>query len=180
MSRRALVLLAALSCAPACTPSRRHTAVDVTSGRTLRFGPAAMPNAGSFSGRYWSPQLGDLVLEQRSEQLVGHYGNELFGCSMRGRLAGRRLENRAEFTFTESYSGCANARDLSGTGFVFYADQEPNAPMVRLFGERFLPGEVLPRGLRRKPKSLGAFSAMLVPAAWPSLVAQQVNRVNQP
>ena len=165
-----LVLLAALS----CTPSRRHETIDVTSGRMLRFGPAAMPNGGTFSGRYWSPQLGELFLEQRGDQLTGSYFNELFGCRMNGRLRGHRLENRAEFTFAERYSGCADARDLSGVGFVFYADQGPDAPMVRLFGERFSTADVRrPRGLWHKPRSLGAFSAVLVPVARPSVVAQQ-------
>lgn len=153
MNTFVLAVSAVLACS-ACAGPSSFTVVDASSGQSVALAPGPKKPGQSFTGRYRSPQSGELELVQYGDRLEGSYAYRLCGCRFAGQVSGEVTGNFARVRFSET-TDCRPGRVLHGDGELVY-HAIPLAPTpAELFGSRrYLSEPAGPRGSARYERSV--------------------------
>ena len=129
-----------------CTPPPRpkppfngtFRGLNPSSGREVSLTYSPTPISLSISGKWVSPQLGVITLQQHDDKVDGAYDGTRDGCHVVGKLTdGKSQGNLVQFSWTDQRVGCPSAGASKGTGFVFFSHDESGP---RLFGRRRAEG----------------------------------------
>ncbi len=153
MNTLLLGVSAVLACS-ACAGASSFSAVDPFSGQSVSLAPGPKKPGQSFTGRYRSPQSGELELVQYGDRLEGSYAYQLCGCHFAGHVSGEVTGNLAHVHFSEA-TACSPGHVLRGDGELVYRGipLAPNPP--ELFGSRrYLTQPAGPRGSAQYQRSL--------------------------
>lgn len=129
--------------------------VDVISGQSVALGQGPKLPEHSFTGRYRSPQSGEISLVQRGSRLAGTYTYYLCSCPYEGKLWGEVTGNHALVEFREHSATCNPEHVLEGKGELFYRAIALEASPPQLFGSRaYLSVPAPPRGFPQRERSV--------------------------
>jgi len=141
-----VLTLAAIVALSGCTPQPRpkppvsgsFRGVNPSSGREVALSYSPTPLSLSIAGKWVSPQLGLITLQQHEDNLEGAYDASRDGCRVEGKITEGKVQgNLVRFNWSDTRSGCHSSGTSKGTGYVFFAHDESGP---RLFGRRRVEG----------------------------------------
>ena len=115
--------------------------VDVSSGQALSLSPDRVARGVNLTGRYFSPQMGQLEFVQQGQTLIGSYALAQDDCFMRGRLEGKLEGNSAQLIWLEeticpSAEDSARSHHAEGDARLIFDPAPAGNGADRLFGKR--------------------------------------------
>lgn len=125
-TRASFALLAALSLAASGCASRPQAhayvwnGLDEASGQNMRVEQGPMPENGSFTGVYRSPQIGDVEMVQTGNAVVGRYEYDRGSCHVTARFEGTAEGNLLRLRWTENHRPCGRIAPVVGRAYFLY------------------------------------------------------------